>query len=31
LPASDADEEAEILAGTDDEPTYEPGDLGEAA
>ena len=31
LPASDEDEEEEILAGTDDEPTDEPDDLDEAA
>jgi len=31
LPASDADEEEEILAETDDEPTDEPDDLDEAA
>jgi hypothetical protein len=31
LPASDADEEEEILADTDNEPTDEPDDLDEAA
>jgi PRTRC genetic system protein E len=31
VPASDADEDGEILAEIDDEPTDEPGDLDEAA